>query len=116
MTPPQTPERHVEKTWHESAPDGTRTHTGAGLSRLPLPLGYGGQTGASLAPVGATCDIGSNRVMSGRWSLRSGLASRLGGIVAAHPIRIKCVRPRTLFSDLFSGFVCTMAQLPRLVL
>ena len=27
-----------------SAPDGTRTHTGAGLSRLPLPLGYGSTT------------------------------------------------------------------------
>ena len=25
------------------APDGIRTHAGAGLSRLPLPLGYGGR-------------------------------------------------------------------------
>src|SRR5688500_579491 len=30
------------------APDGTRAHTGAGLGRLPLPLGYGSPE--SLAP------------------------------------------------------------------
>lgn len=35
---------------HESAPGGTRTRTTAILSRLPLPLGYGGRPHAATTP------------------------------------------------------------------
>ena len=72
-----------------SAPDGTRTHTGAGLSRLPLPFGLRGPT--NRGPCDPSPALGSaRRLRAGDWrssaQLESGLGRQFGQITGGNAV------------------------------
>ena len=64
------------------APDGIRTHTGAGLSRLPLPLGYGSLESLASAESGYP-DPGRRLLIGNRIEPELAIERDAGGVVAA---------------------------------